>query len=240
MARVQPLVENLKAAESYNAGIAEEAEARETARRLIEGGEPLANFDAFLEVYGPVESEPIDTDAVQRRLIYGRLGGREYPNPIIIGAIDRGRTVEESLNELASVNQGLERFLPRKRDGIHNQRVNYMAQLLGQEYSLRHLQKNGIFRPDNFITGGLYGAAIMPVGIGAGALVAMGLTATSPEEVIELVTKTSDAIGFVSAMMGTMCGLFTQTGGRGYSGDGRLESARENARYIDATIARVC
>ena len=70
-------------------------------------------------------------------------------NSIMRDAIDKRQTVEESLEELAFVNKGLKRLLPRNKNISHNKRLDDLNELVTVPSGFHC---NGIFEPDNLIT----------------------------------------------------------------------------------------
>jgi len=46
------------------------------------------------------------------------------------------------------VNKGIRKILPRRKDKIHNERINQIGKLIKKPYQL---EKNGLFFPDNII-----------------------------------------------------------------------------------------
>ena len=71
-------------------------------------------------------------------------------NPFVKRAILGQGTIEESLEEIDNDEEGLIRkFLPRRKDKNHNQRVKQLEDIFGWLPQYRH---RGISFPDNFVT----------------------------------------------------------------------------------------
>ncbi len=79
---------------------------------------------------------------------------REYEeNPVLDDAIKDKISVEDSLLELGVVNKGIRKVLPRRKNKAHNERLEYLGELIEEPTQLR---ANGIFWPDNFVTTAAY------------------------------------------------------------------------------------
>lgn len=86
----------------------------------------------------------IDIAKVQKNLM------KKYENnPVFYDAIQGTKTVEESLNELARVNKGIRKILPRRKDTAHNDRISQLGELITEP---NYLRSNGIWMPDNIVS----------------------------------------------------------------------------------------
>ena len=70
-------------------------------------------------------------------------------NPIMHDAIHGRQTIGKSIEELGNINKGIKKFLPWKKDKIHNQKLKELGELVSTPFQL---YTYGIFNPDNFIT----------------------------------------------------------------------------------------
>jgi len=87
----------------------------------------------------------IDISEVERKLI------REYEgNPVLDDAIHGRQSIRESLDELAQVNTGIRKFLPRRKNKAHNERLEQLGQLVTKP---DHLSAVGVWYTDNVVTG---------------------------------------------------------------------------------------
>jgi hypothetical protein len=90
---------------------------------------------------------PINTGELQKKIIW------EYAfNPVMSDALRGRQTITESLEELAEINKGIRRFLPHRKNKVHNERVEQMGELVS---GVNNLRTYGIFYPDNAVTAGL-------------------------------------------------------------------------------------
>lgn len=122
-----------------------------TVRSLKSNMEKFKGLPGFSDF--SIDYTQIDVSKAQRAVMEGCKG-----NPILSDAIQGRQTVEESLLELAEVNKGIRRFLPRKKDDSHNERLEYLGELLPK---LGHLIANGAWFPDNLVTGAVESAALV-------------------------------------------------------------------------------
>lgn len=89
---------------------------------------------------------------------------RYEDNPVLYDAIKGKQTIEESLEDLAKVNKGYRKFLPRKKDKEHNEGIEHMGELITEP---SQLEKAGITEVDNPVTGIAEGAIMGMVASGA-------------------------------------------------------------------------
>ena len=72
----------------------------------------------------------IDVKETQRRVVASMLE-QEEPNPILIQAVEREKTITGSLEELAYFNKGWRIWIPHRKNEEHNRRVYQMQDLIG-------------------------------------------------------------------------------------------------------------
>ena len=70
-------------------------------------------------------------------------------NPVVDDAVRKVRSVEDVYLELREVNKGISRFLPRKKDRKHNERVSALGDVVGFGNVIPFF-KNGLLSLDNF------------------------------------------------------------------------------------------
>ena len=115
-----------------------------------------SNIDDFKEIMRPFEDLPgflpisineiptIDIFETQRSLL------RNYEdNPIFYDAIHGKQSLSESLEELAEVNKGVRKFLPRRRNKAHNERIGQLGELISRP---NQLKAYGILALDNIVS----------------------------------------------------------------------------------------
>ncbi len=143
---MENLYAQLKYAEKVNGNF---QEAVESANR---------NFKRFKNVpgYFSIISEDIpkfNVEEHQKKII------KNYEtNPILIESVKGLQSIEETFLELKEQKfKGIKKYLPKRKDKIHNQRVNNLDNLVGYT----HLDTRGILFPDNFITAAIYGSAFL-------------------------------------------------------------------------------
>jgi hypothetical protein len=95
-------------------------------------------------------------------------------NQVLIDAQRGNQTIEDSLFELAEVNKGWKKLLPRKKNNEQNLRLDYIGELIEKP---NHLETNGVFYPDNLITTSAYAAPSI-----FGAVYGLGLYVIRPLE----------------------------------------------------------
>jgi len=83
-------------------------------------------------------------------------------NPIFLEAIQKRKTIEENLAELSQVNRHIFQLLPRRKNKLHNERVEQMGELISSTYQLK---TRGIFAFDNAVNGVIVGGLIGYLGI---------------------------------------------------------------------------
>jgi len=104
---------------------------------------------------------------------------REYEsNPVLHDALVGKQTVAESLEELAQVNKGAKRFLPHRKNRVHNERVRQMSELVPD---VETLMTKGIFYPNNAVAG-IVGAGAIALGT---AFVIFKLSGTNDNEMTQ-------------------------------------------------------
>lgn len=109
--------------------------------------EKVKEYEGFSGFEAPFVSQNeiiIDTPKVQRQLILKWIDGKQK-NPILIDAVNGVRPIKQFLEELAEINKGWRRNMPRKKDTQHNQRVDYMNDLLGPSYFIESLEAEGLY-----------------------------------------------------------------------------------------------
>lgn len=85
----------------------------------------------------------IDVIGLQRSLL------QSYEeNPVFYDAIKGKMTIEDSLNELAQINKPVRRLFPRRKDKVHNRRIEQIGELITRSF---HLKTKGILGFDNFV-----------------------------------------------------------------------------------------
>jgi hypothetical protein len=87
-------------------------------------------------------------------------------NPILNNAIADIQSIEDRLTELAQINKGIRKYLPRRKDSEYNREVEYMEELTGS--SLAGLKSRGVFTPDHIFSTlpcNLIGSEAMILGI---------------------------------------------------------------------------
>lgn len=155
---------------------------------------------------------------------------QEYEeNPVLYDAIQRKQSVEESLQELAQVNNGIRKILPWRKNKGHNERIKQLGELVSEP---DHLHTNGIFVPDNLIT---TGTEVIATVFGVSYLVSRGLLTSNPEVSPEEFQQTTYIWQvampiFVSVLLAPAYGLLTNK--RRF-----FESLpTDEAKYLDAKV----
>jgi hypothetical protein len=131
----------------------------------------IANFNNYFRKYEglPGFSHPphhisseeigfIDIPELQRQIIKKELQ-KEEKNLILEDAVNGKRSVKKTLEELSKINEGYKRWLPRRKNDEHNIMIDYMSNLIGDDYLdlLKSLKANGTGHIDNPFTYGAYG-----------------------------------------------------------------------------------
>ena len=130
----------LKKAEEVNNSL------KEIADRFIDDLEEFEKLPGYSEiVIGEIPQ--IDIKKYQEDLIL-----QYEKNPVLSNALSGNQGIEESLQEASDINRGIRKFLPRRIDSAHNQRLDYIGELVSYPCSLR---SRGILFPDNIITGSI-------------------------------------------------------------------------------------
>jgi len=96
---------------------------------------------------------PYDCQASRKRDM-----GQYEENPVFRDAIKGRQSIEESLKELAQINQGIRKILPRRKNRAHNERLEQLGQLISIPDSF---SADGILIPDNVITGSVEATAAL-------------------------------------------------------------------------------
>ncbi len=100
----------------------------------------IENMNLFLNGLG----SRINVEDIQKKVF------QQYEsNPVLHDALLGKQTITQSLEELAEINKGVKRFLPHRKNKIHNERVEQMGELVPGVYNLT---TRGILYPDNFVT----------------------------------------------------------------------------------------
>ena len=164
----------------------------------------------------------VDVPAFQRGFILQR-----EKNPVIRNALDKRQTVEETLEELASVNRGYRKFLPRKRNTTHNERLTQLNEIVGFAPSL---ESNGILFPDNFISAFTDTTALTFLVTSIYSKFVLPQLISNPESLQDTQALYRFALPMaISAIMGTTYGLMGTVR--------RMSSIpRKEARYVDSKI----
>ena len=211
------LYENLKEAESLPDELASE---------LTETLQSLGRFAGKSGFTMPsIDTGSIDVEAEQRKVF-----AKYRANRVLIMAT-RGVPVEETLVEVSTVNDGLRRVLPRRKDENHNRIVTDLGQLVGYT---RHYQCNGLLALDNVISGSMLMTALgVLVTSGFAALRYFGNPNIGPNDMSQLIYDASITLQYslcLSAIMGPIAG--------GSIGSQRREGPYPitEARYIDNKI----
>jgi hypothetical protein len=146
-------------------------------------------------------------------------------NPIFHEALYGRQSITESLEELAQVNKGYRKWLPRRKDKAQNERVEQMGELISKPYGL---ESKGIFYPDNFVTAAVETAVLVPtVGIFAAYILKQG--ATNPKSAKEIMQMSMQMSYLMTPLFGIYGGLAM--------GKSRFASLPfDQAGYIDAKI----
>lgn len=77
----------------------------------------------------------------------------EHTNlPVVIDSLKGRKSIQEAYLELSRINRGISKYLPRKKDEKHNQRVAELGAVVGYTKVLP-FTRNGYLCPDNFIAG---------------------------------------------------------------------------------------
>lgn len=115
----------------------------------------FVNLEEIQQGFEKLEYSGFDVSAVQKNLL------RKFEkNPVLIDALERRKSIEESVYELSEINKGIKKFLPHKVNKPHNQRIEQIGELISEP---SHLETNGIFALDNLVTGVL-GIAVASFG----------------------------------------------------------------------------
>jgi hypothetical protein len=114
------------------------------------------DFDRFQKVLGEYKKIPgftsmelkgypeFNVPAYQKQIM------QNYEkNPVFMDSVNGKISIEDTLNELSVVNKGIRKYLPRRKNKSHNERIEQVGELVEKP---THLRKNGIFVPDNFVT----------------------------------------------------------------------------------------
>lgn len=129
-------------------------------------------------------------------------------------------SVYDSLQEIAEIRKGVKRFLPWKKDEVHNKRIKDIGELVKGPYNLR---TEGIAYPDNPVTLTLEIAAVGYAAVGLSFLIPEMI---SPEMKVKFLTYLPPVI---AGTFGPLLGL-TNCMNRNYP------LANDQARYIDDKI----
>ncbi len=173
--------------------------------------EKVSDVLRFLDPYVILHKDPmvkidifnIDVEVIQRNMI------NEYrPNAVLDDAILGNWTIEQSLMDLSQVNKGWRKILPWKKDEEHNQRLESFKGLISYPQQLR---TDGVFYPDNLITGTL------EVGLGClvfSYIIARIIAVPNPEMSAEEIQGMNHVIhyvvpGITSGLLGPIVGFST-------------------------------
>lgn len=192
---------------------------------LVELAEANSGIEKALneigEKYSPVVVERIkgnplsetETKENMRRAFHQYYNSNETLSDAIKGT----KTVAQSLDELAEVDRGWRKFLPRRENSAHNTRVEQMEELIGPT----NLRTRGLLAPDNFLGGLLFGT------LGSYG-VCKGYDALSSSPGLYSIPE---AIVVATLIGGLLMGLLCQSAGRNL-----YRPRNEEAEYIDQTI----
>ena len=122
-----------------------------------------------------------DSDIVHRPIHEteeGLLAKYKERNPILRDVLAGETSVSDTLRELDAVRSMVPRWLPRRENPAHNERVRYLAELIEP---VDHLYMPGVFSMDNPLTAAAYGligtaGAALLVDRGAALVVGVGVT----------------------------------------------------------------
>jgi len=192
--------------------------------------EALKKFEG-LPGYSPyiLYSVPyIDISAVQRDLI-----SKYENNPVLEDAIVGRMSIEDSLQELAQVNKGIRKILPRRKDKVHNTRLKHLNDLMP---GTDGLQSYGILFPDNFFTAAIETTALAFVSTYAYAAILLPHAYINPTpELIAEQVKFSQTVmpAMFSVLTAPLIGLACNF--RRFSSFGATLPVGE-ARYLDRRV----
>ena len=141
-------------------------------------------------------------------------------NPVFHDSVTGEKTIEQTVIELGQVNKGIRKILPRKKNKIHNERLEQVGNLVG--YS-SHLEALGIWVPENLIWG--LGAAALGI---ASVYLAVG-NLIPPDQVIGNSKSPWGALGVLYSVAGPALGICLQTKRLGHL-------PIEKAKYLDQKI----
>ena len=164
----------------------------------------------------------LNIPAIQRGFILGY-----EKNPILKDALDKTQSVEDALDELASVNKGYKKFLPRVRNTTHNERLTQLNEIVGFAPSL---ESNGILFPDNFVSTFVDTTALTFLVTSIYSKFVLPQLISNPESLQDTQALYRFALPMaISAIMGTTYGLMGTVR--------RMSSIpRKEARYVDSKI----
>jgi len=111
----------------------------------------IESIDNKLRILG--SSQIIDVPKIQKKMFH-----LYENNPVLYDAIKGKQSIEDSLEELGSVNKGIRKILPWRKDKAHNERIKQIRELISEPAQLK---TSGILIPDNFITTVSEVAAVM-------------------------------------------------------------------------------
>lgn len=144
-------------------------------------------------------------------------------NDVLKERVKHGRKVTDALMELDEDMKGIRRILPRRRIKAYNSRVDRLAELAPASV---YLARNGIWYPDNVLSGAVYGS--LALGSFMYAAIILAESGNPDTEYVKGVTQLTVP---VMSIMGVIGGAAFGQSKR----DGRAVSL-EQARYIDKAV----
>ncbi|HYD02753.1 MAG TPA: hypothetical protein VEC16_00485 [Alphaproteobacteria bacterium] len=180
------------------------------------------DFDSLKHEYDLLSKE---IDSVSKKT-YTSIMRKYEKNPVFHDAIKGKISINETLEELSKVNYGIRKLLPRRKNPVHNARLDQLSELIDKHYGLRC---QGILYPDNFVT---TFAEILGAGLVLSNMIATGhfvdVNTDNARSVYLLRTIMPLSIG---AILGTVAGIATS--------EGRFQSPEKfsnQAKFIDEKI----
>ena len=86
----------------------------------------------------------IDVAELQRNLFQTYVD-----NPVFYNATQGKQSIENCLQELGQINNGIRKILPWEKNEEHNEKLNHLGELVPKPY---HIHTSGIFMPNNVVT----------------------------------------------------------------------------------------
>ena len=116
------MVRQLRCAEGYNDRL---VQASVEFNRFVDSHKDLPGFGDPIDYHHDLPR--IEIPEAQRELIEDKANESD----ILDYAVRKERSIQESLTELSEVNVGLGKYLPRRKDEVHNRRVDEIQELIG-------------------------------------------------------------------------------------------------------------